>query len=101
MATKRYLTNDYHDLKVVKLDASASRSPVIVTQEGCSPDDPHSRTHLFYLQRDGQWIDEIARSTRPDHEAGEIVFEDMSDAVQLLGTLFGKPRVRAIPTTDA
>ena len=98
---KRNLTNDYKDCHLIKLDPRDARSPIVVTQEGCAPDDPLCKTRLFYLQRDGQWIDEIARSTRPDNEAGEIVFEGAGEAVQLLSSLFGKPRIRAVPTTDA
>src|SRR5205814_848078 len=78
---KRNLTNDYQDCHLIKLDPHDLRSPIVVTQEGCAPDDPLARTRLFYLQRDGQWIDEIARSTRPDTEAGEIVFERTGEAV--------------------
>jgi hypothetical protein len=98
---KRTLTNDYKDCKLIKLDASEPGSPLIVAQEGCAPDDPLSRTRLFYLQRDGKWIDEIARSTRPDREAGDIVFENAGEALQLLSTLFGRPVVRELPVSDA
>ena len=110
-APKRTLTNDYKNCRLIKLDASESKSPLIVTQEGCAPDDPLSRTRLFYLQRDGKWIDEIVRSTRPDSgatrcspsssEAGDIVFETTGEALQLLSSLFGKPHVRELPVTDA
>lgn len=100
-APKRTLTNDYKDCRLIKLDPSESRSPLIVTQEGCAPDDPYCRTRLFYLQRDGKWIDEIARSTRPDSEAGDIVFETAGEALQLLSSLFGKPFVRELPVTEA
>lgn len=98
---KRNLTNDYKDCHLIKLDPHDSHSPIVVTQEGCSPDDPLVKTRLFYLQRDGQWIDEIARSTRPDSEAGEIIFENAGEAMKLLSSLFGRPRVRAVPTTEA
>jgi hypothetical protein len=97
----RNLTNAYQDCHLIKLDSHDPRSPIVVTQEGCAPDDPLVKTRLFYLQHDGQWIDEIARSTRPDSEAGEIVFESAAEAIRLLSSLFGKPRVRAVPTTQA
>ena len=99
-AASRALTNHYNDCKLIKLDSSEPRSPLIVAQEGCDPNDPLSRTRMFYLQRDGKWIDEIARSTRPDSEAGDVVFETTSEAMQLLSTLFGKPVVRELPITD-
>jgi hypothetical protein len=99
-AAKRTLTNDYKDCRLIKLDAREPRSPLVVTQEGCAPDDPLSKTRLFYLQRDGKWIDEIARSTRPDSEAGDVVFETTGEALQLLSSLFGKPVVRELPITE-
>jgi len=100
-APKRTLTNDYNDCRLIKLDASEARSPLVVVQEGCAPNDPLSKTRLFYLQRDGQWIDEVARSTRPDSEAGDVIFENAGEAMQLLSSLFGKPVVRKLPITDA
>jgi len=101
MPGKRFLTNDYKDCQLIKLDPHESHSPFVVTQEGCAPDDCTAKTKLFYLQHDGMWIDEIARSTRPDSEIGDIVFETPSDAIRLLSGLFGKPLVRALPTTEA
>jgi hypothetical protein len=98
---KRALTNDYRDCKLIKLDPNDPSSPFVVTQEGYVPGDPNSRMRLFYLQRDGQWIDEVARSTRPDREAGDIVFETSSEAVKMLSSLLGAPFVRELPVTDA
>jgi hypothetical protein len=77
------------------------RSPIVVVQEGCAPDAQVPKTKLFYLQRDGQWIDEIARSTRPDNEAGNIIFETTGEALKLLSSLFGKSKVRDLPVTEA
>ncbi|MDR3404993.1 MAG: hypothetical protein P4L99_21000 [Chthoniobacter sp.] len=97
----RTLTNDYKDCRLIKLDPSESGSPLVVTQEGCAPNDPRCRSLLFYLQRDGKWIDEIARSTRPDTEAGDIVFETPAEALRLLSGLFGKPVVRELSVSEA
>ena len=83
------------------MDPSARRSPLIVSQEGCAPNDPLAKTKLFYLQRDGEWIDEVAHSTRPDLEAGDIIFDSPGEPLKLLSSLFGKPVVRNLPTTDA
>jgi hypothetical protein len=101
MSAKRFLTNDYKDCKLIKLDPHDSHSPFVVAQEGCGPDDPTAKTKLFYLQHDGMWIDEIARSTRPDSEIGDIVFETPNEAIRLLSNLFGKPLVRGLATTEA
>jgi len=101
MPAKRFLTNDYKDCKLIKLDPHESHSPLVVAQEGCAPDDCTAKTKLFYLQRDGMWIDEIAQSTRPDSEIGDVVFETPNEAIRLLSGLFGKPQVRALPTTEA
>jgi hypothetical protein len=98
---KRTLTNEYRDCQFIKLDATLPRSPIVVAQEGCAPDDVLARTRLFYLQHDGKWINEIARSTRPDIEGGDIIFEGAGDAMKLLSSLFGKPAVRDIPISDA
>jgi hypothetical protein len=97
----RFLTNDFKDCHLIKLDPSESGSPFIVSQEGCAPDDMTCKTKMFYLQRDGQWIDEIARSTRPDSEAGDVIFESPAEALELLSGLFGKPKVRQVSVTEA
>jgi hypothetical protein len=97
----RTLTNDFKDCHLIKLDPREHGSPVVVAQEGCAPDDMLCKTKMFYLQRDGRWIDEIARSTRPDSEAGDVIFESPGDAIRLLSSLFGKPRVRELPVTEA
>jgi hypothetical protein len=97
----RPLTNDYKDCKLVMLDANNPKSPLFVAQEGFAPSDPNCRMRVFYLQRDGMWIDEIARSTRPDSEAGDVVFENSAEALKVLSGLFGKPLIRDLPVTDA
>jgi hypothetical protein len=56
---------------------------------------------MFYLQRDGFWIDEIARSTVPDSEAGDVVFESSAEALKVLAGLLGKPLIRQLPVTDS
>ena len=71
----RALTNDYKDCKLIKIDPDDPTSPYGVMQEGCDPKIPTCRMRMLYPQRDGQWIDEIARSARPDSEAGDISFE--------------------------
>lgn len=96
----RALTNDHNDCKLIKLDANDPKSPLVVIQEGYAPSDPTCRMRLFYLQRDGFWIDEIARSTVPDSEAGDIVFETSAEALKALSGLFGKPLVRELPVTE-
>jgi hypothetical protein len=97
----RFLTNDFKDCRLIKLDPQDARSPMVVTQEGCAPDDEACKTRLFYLQRDGLWIDEVARSTRPENEIGDVVFDTPTEAVELLSHLFGKPIVRKLPVSDA
>jgi hypothetical protein len=98
---QRVLTNDYRDCKLIKLDPKDSTSPFVVTQEGYAPGDPSSRMRLFFLQRDGAWIDEIARSTRPDNEIGDIIFETSAEAVQMMRELIGTPFIRQLPVTEA
>jgi len=97
----RALTNDCNDCKLIKLDSSDPKSPLVVVQEGYAPSDPHFRMRMYYLQRDGMWIDEIAHSTLPDAEAGDIVFETSAEALEALSGLFGNPHVRDLPVTEA
>ena len=97
----RALTNSYQDCKLVKLDADDPASPLVVAQEGYAPSDASCRMRMFYLQRDGFWIDEVARSTRPDNEIGDIVFDTPADAIKTLSGLFGKPIIRELPVTEA
>ena len=47
------------------------------------------------------WIDEIARTTLPESEIGDIVFETSAEALQTLSGLFGKPLIRELPVTEA
>ncbi len=98
---KRFLTNDYRDCSMIRLDPAERHSPFVVMQEGCAPDDMQARTRVFYLQHDGVWIDEVSRSKRPDSEIADIVFESTAEAVQLLSRLFGKAKVRDLPVTEA
>src|SRR5688572_9176715 len=101
MATPtRALTNDYNDCKLIKLDSNDPKSPLVVMQEGYSPGDPTCRMRMYYLQRDGFWIDEIARSTLPDSESGDVVFETSAEAISILSRLMGKPLVREIPVAE-
>jgi len=102
MATPaRPLTNDYRDCQLIKLDASDAKSPLVVMQEGYVSNDPHSRMRMFYLQRDGMWIDEVARSTLPESETRDIVFDTTGEALQTLSSLYGKPLIRELPVTEA
>ena len=97
----RALTNSYKDCKLIKLDADDPDSPLVIIQEGYMPGDPTCRMRMFYLQRDGLWIDEIARSTRPDSEIGDIIFENSTEAIEALSNLLGRPLVRELPVTEA
>jgi hypothetical protein len=97
----RALTNNYSDCKLVKLDPDDPKSPLVVMQEGYDSADPTCRMRMFYLQFDGEWIDEIARSARPDSEAGDVVFETSAEALKVLGNLSGKPVIRDLPVSEA
>jgi hypothetical protein len=97
----RALTNDHRDCRLIKLDPDDATSPYAVMQEGYDSNDPRYRMRMFCLQRNGQWIDEIARSTRPDSEAGDVLFETSAEAFKVLGNLTGKPVVRDLPVSEA
>ena len=98
---KRALTNDHRDCRLIKLDPKDPSSPFVIAQEGYAPGDLNSRMRVFFLQRDGQWIDEIARSTRPDSEIGDILFASSTEAVKMLSSLVGVPLIRHLPVSDA
>lgn len=97
----RVLTNDYRASNLIKLDPKDPASPFVVMQEAYAPGDPQSRMRMFYLQRDGFWIDEIARSTRPENEVGDIVFDTSTEAMKALSGLVGTPMIRELPVTEA
>ena len=97
----RALTNDYNDYKLIMLDANDPKSPLVVVQEGYAPTDPDCRLRMFYLQRNGIWIDEIAHSTLPEAEASDIIFETSGEALKTVSALFGKPLIRELPITEA
>jgi len=65
------------------------------------PHDPLSRVRLFFLQRDGMWIDEIGRSTLPDSEVAKVVFDTATEVLEVISRLAGPPVVREVPVTDA
>ena len=97
----RRLTNDPRECQLLKLDANDPTSPLVVAQEAYAPADVTFRTRVFYLQRDGVWIDEIARSTVVQHELAHIIFDTAADALQLLGSLTGDPVIRELAVTEA
>lgn len=97
----RALTNDANDCKLIKLDPEDPTSAFVVLQEGYVRSDPTCKMRVFYLQRDGAWIEEVARSTRPEDEIGDIVFDQSAEAIQTLSQLSGDPVVREIPVTEA
>jgi hypothetical protein len=102
MATPaRALTNNYQDCRLIKLDPNDPKSPVVIVQEGYAHGDLTFRMALYYLQRDGLWIDEIARSSVSDKEVEAIIFDNSGEALKVLGTLIGKPMVRTLPIKEA
>jgi hypothetical protein len=101
MATPtRALSNDSSDCRLIKLDAQDPKSPLVILQEGYVPGDPTSRMRLFYLQKDGFWIDEITRSKRREDDWGSIVFDTAAEALELLGSLGKSPLVFSAPVSE-
>jgi hypothetical protein len=97
----RALTNSYQDCRLFKLDPNDPKSPLVVAQQGYAPGDSTCRSRLFFLQRDGLWIDEIARSTRPDTELRDVIFDSSTEALQALANLAGRPMVRELPVKQS
>ena len=96
----RVLTNNYQDCQLIKMDLDDPKSPLVVMQTGYVPGDPTCRMRLFYLQRDGFWIDEISRSTQPDSDIGDVVFETSTEAIETLAGLLGAPLIRELTVTE-
>jgi hypothetical protein len=97
----RVLTNNYQDCQLINMDSDDPKSPLVVIQEAYAPGDQTCRMRLFYLQRDGFWIDEISRSTQPDSDIGDVVFETSTEAIETLAGLLGSPLIRELPVTEA
>lgn len=57
------------------------------------------RMNLFWLQRDGTWVEDIARTTLPEERKFDAVFENVTDAMNLLASLAGELRIERIPLT--
>ncbi len=60
MKTARAITNRYQDFQVLNLSQLVhhleGRGPFMVTQDGCDPDDPTSRSCSFVLTKRGTWL---------------------------------------------
>ena len=94
----RALTNSYHDCQLVDVGAHAGRrGPFIILQSGFDPEDLYMCESVFYLRRDGLWIDEIAQMGRPDDERMLILYEDAEEAARALQLLRGLPLVVRYP----
>lgn len=97
----RTLTNDYSDCSLIRAEPDNPASPFIVAQRGADPEDPTFLQAVFYLQRDGLWIEETANGCRPMQDRYKVVFESVQDVVEVLGKMTGKPEIERIAVTAA
>jgi hypothetical protein len=95
------ITNEYNACHLIKLDTKDRNTPFVVVQEAYDPRDLSSRQQMYYLQRDGLWIDEIACTMLPDSELDLVVYETSGDALEVVSHLVGKPMIRRFPVSAA
>lgn len=93
------LTNNYNQCRLIRLDENATNSPFAVLQEGYDAKDPTMRMSFYWLQRDGTWVEDIARTALPEGQKFDSVFENVTDAMNLLASLSGEPQIERIPLT--
>jgi len=93
------LTNNYNHCRLVRLDENAPDSPFAVLQEGYDPQDPTMRMAFFWLQQNGTWVEDIARTALPTERKFDAVFENVTDVMNLLASLSGDPAIERFPLT--
>jgi hypothetical protein len=96
------LINSYLHCQLVDIGAGEGRhGPFIITQAGFDPEDLYMSESVFYLRRDGLWIDEIAQISRPDEERMLILYEDAEEAAKALKFLGGTPLIVRYPLSKS
>lgn len=95
----RALSNDYKLCQLVRLEPDVEDTPFVVMQEAYDPEDPKMRATLFWLQRDGTWVDDLARSSLTLEQKLEAVFESATEAMTRLSSLPPKPEIMRVELT--
>lgn len=87
------LTNFYGDCALINLEPSTPGGPYVVVQKALDPEAMSLREELFFLRRDGVWVEEIARTTLPEEDRFAVVFERLDEVMAVLGKLSGPPEI--------
>src|SRR5262245_42148931 len=97
----RTITNNYRDAHILNLGSGEQSGPYLVTQTGVSPTDVLPKEKTFVLRPDGQWVDFNAYACQGKPEVmDDIVFTTTTQIMEMLGTLFGQPRVLNLPINE-
>ena len=97
----RTITNDYKDSQILNLGSEGEGGPYLVTQTGVAPGDPLTKTRMFVLRPDGQWVDFNAYASQGKPEAmDDIVFRSIPKVMETFGNLFGRPQVLDLPIDE-
>jgi hypothetical protein len=82
------LSNQYSDCEVLDLDPSeAKRGPFVAMQRAIDPNDPRQQENLYFLRRDGTWVECATHMSTPEKERVSIVFDALPDIIKLLAEL--------------
>jgi hypothetical protein len=97
----RTITNNYRDAQILNLGSGNERGPYLVIQTGVAPSDTIPKTRMFVLRPDGCWVDFNAYACQEKLEAiDELVFPTVTKVMEVLGKLFGRPRVLDLPIDE-
>jgi hypothetical protein len=90
------LTNNYQSCELLNLKyGSGGRGPFIIRQEGTPPGSITLQSERFLLRKDGTWVINLAVFPLSEKDKEQFLFENASEAVQLLEELRGEPMVEA------
>jgi hypothetical protein len=96
------ISNSYTDCRLVNLEPSTPEGPFIVSQDAYDPQDPLLQAKVFFLKRDGTWVDELVHWTAEDGGAFDIVFDRVADVMKVLAELGTTVTLdRSIPDASA
>ena len=95
----RSLSNDYKMCQLIRLEPDLEDTPFVVMQEAYDPEDPKMRETLFWLQRDGTWVDDLVRGSLTLEQKLEAVFESATEAMTRLSSMPIKPEIMRIELT--
>ncbi len=94
------LSNHYSACEVLDLDPSAERGPFVATQRAVDPDDPRQQENLYFLRRDGVWVECATHMLSPGPGRVSVLFDSLSEIITLLAELPPKVKVHRAALVD-